>query len=142
MTINHEEEHIGFLIRQVAHLSHQLFNKSLEKEGITATQEGILSFLNRHKGATQSQLRDYLLVRASSVTKLVEQLEAKSLLTRSSHPDDARIKLLKLTTKGQQLQQKLWEIKMSVEAEITVSLSNAEQEAMRKSLQKMRQTLA
>lgn len=136
-----EEEHIGFLIRQVAHLSHQRFNQSLEKEGITAMQEGILSFLNRHHGSTQTQLKDYLLIKASSVTKLVDQLEDKGLLTRTAHPNDARIKLLQLTSTGQNLQNHLWNIKISVEAEITQNLTEDQRTAMLFSLQKMRETL-
>ncbi len=86
-----DHHHIGLLIQQISHLVIQLHNEKLEKEGVTSSQERLLTLLYIHDGATQSQLQQDLLIKPSSVTKLIDVLEHKGLVTRVSGVKDGRV---------------------------------------------------
>lgn len=125
-----EEQHIGYLLRQTAHLSHTIYNKKLEKEGISVSQDSVLSLLYRSNGLTQKELQQALYIQASSLTKLIDILEKKGLVTRISHPEDARYKLISLTEVGSSLKNQLWSVKTEAEKEITKGLSIQEIEVL------------
>lgn len=121
-----DHHHIGILIQQISHLVIQLHNEKLEKEGVTSSQERLLTLLYIHDGATQSQLQQDLLIKPSSVTKLIDVLEHKGLVTRVSGTKDGRIKRIHLTEKGKQLEERLWNIKNEMEALLAKNLSGEE----------------
>lgn len=124
---NSQDHHIGFLVQQISHLVIQLHNEKLEKEGVTSSQERLLTLLYINNGATQSELQQDLLIKPSSVTKLIDVLAQKGLVTRVADSKDARVKVINLTEKGQLMEAKLWDIKKQMEERIAKSLSEEQQ---------------
>lgn len=122
-----QDHHIGFLVQQISHLVIQLHNEKLEKEGVTSSQERLLTLLYINNGATQSELQQDLLIKPSSVTKLIDVLEQKGLVTRIADSKDARVKIIHLSEKGQLMEAKLWDIKKQMEERIAKSLSEEQQ---------------
>lgn len=49
---------------------------------------------------TQKQLLQYLDVKSSTLTVLLEQLEHKGLIIRKLHPEDSRAKIISLSEQG------------------------------------------
>lgn len=114
-----QDNHIGYLIHQIAHLILQQYNEKLEREGITASQERVLVLLYKHDGVTQSNLQQDLFIKPSSVTKLIDILERKGLVKRTNGGKDGRVKKISLTDKGKQLEESLWSIKEEMEAQLS-----------------------
>ncbi len=71
-----------------------------EKYELTMMQSTALTMLTQDSPKAMRTLSDYFMCDASTVTGLVDRLEARKLITRSNHPTDRRIKLLALTNEG------------------------------------------
>lgn len=89
-------------------LIERVMNPYFAQFGISAAQWGVLVTLDRFKsdfpqGMRLSDLGELLLVRAPSVTTVVDRLERSGLVTRATQPGDLRAKLVRLTASGQQL---------------------------------------
>lgn len=136
-----EDNHIGYLLQQVSHLSQQLYNEKLEREGVSFSQDRVLSLLYKNDGATQSELQKGLFIKPSSLTKLIDILEQKKLVRRINNERDGRVKTIILTEEGKQLEKKLWNIKELVEAEVTRFLTKDEKYLFRKHLKQVRKNL-
>ncbi|WP_404900549.1 hypothetical protein PV791_05820 [Priestia filamentosa] len=67
-----QDNHIGYLSQQISHLLIQLHNEKLKREEITSSQERLLTILYIRDGATPSELKQDLLIKPSSITKLVD----------------------------------------------------------------------
>jgi DNA-binding MarR family transcriptional regulator len=136
-----QDQHIGYLIQQISHLVIQRHNRKLENEGVTSSQERLLTLLLLKDGATQSELQQDLLIKPSSVTKLIDVLEHKGLVTRISDARDGRVKTIHLTEKGKQLEKRLWQIKDELEVEISSSLSNQQTDLLIQLLNEIKHNL-
>lgn len=138
---NSQDHHVGFLVQQISHLVVQLHNEKLEKEGVTSSQERLLTLLYINNGATQSELQQDLLIKPSSVTKLVDVLEQKGLVTRVADSKDARVKIIHLTEKGQLMEAKLWDIKKQMEERISTGLAEQQQRELVELLKTVRKNV-
>jgi DNA-binding MarR family transcriptional regulator len=71
---------------------------------LTLAQFDVLAQLLRHPdGMTAGALSEELLVTAGNVTGLVDRLEAQRLVTRRTAPDDARVRIVRLTAAGRRV---------------------------------------
>jgi|GEM_PF-5929480 len=136
---NSQDHHIGYIIQQISHLILQLHNEKLEKEGVTSSQERVLTLLYMKNGATQSELQQDLFIKPSSVTKLIDVLEQKELVVRVADSKDARVKMIHLSEKGKRMEEKLWSIKNQMEELIAKSISTEQRAELVDSLKKIRQ---
>lgn len=80
--------------------------------GLTPGKFNIL-FTIKHrggeKGISQVDVSKHLIVTKSNLTKLIVKLEKDGLVTRSALAGDRRVNVLKVTSKGSHLLDKLWE---------------------------------
>jgi DNA-binding MarR family transcriptional regulator len=74
-----------------------------EKFDLTMMQSTALLMLGDGNPKAMRTLSDYFMCDASTVTGLIDRLEARSLVERINHPTDRRVKLLKLTDEGTQI---------------------------------------
>lgn len=76
----------------------------LDGHGVTGVQVYILVSLSlQASGKPMSYLADQLHCDASNITSIVDKLELLGLIERHIDPADRRIKLLRLTAKGEQV---------------------------------------
>jgi len=68
---------------------------------LSVPQFRVLTFLNRHEGASLSDVADHIGLTLPSMSKIVDGLVARNLVTRQTHPGDRRRVKLALTTEGQ-----------------------------------------
>lgn len=141
MEVNIEDNHIGYLIRQVSLLSQQLYNDKLDREGVTFSQDSVLSILYKNNGATQSDLRTSLFIKPSSVTNLINTLERKNLVKRIMSNKDGRVKKIVLTEEGLLLEERLLTIKKDVEFKLTRFLSKGEVSLLSNHLKQVKKSL-
>lgn len=96
------ENSIGFLLDRVSQLMRLGLNRKFTSAGCRATAEQwkILIALWQTDGMTQQELTESVFKSKASVTKLIDGLETRELVTRQFDPDDRRIKKVFLAPKG------------------------------------------
>lgn len=72
-------------------------------DSLSIPQLRSLAFLNRHPGASLSELADHLGVTCATASTTVERLVQRNLVERNDHPQERRRVVLSLTTEGKSL---------------------------------------
>ena len=67
---------------------------------LTVTQFRVLAFLNRHPGASLSDVADHIGLTLPSMSKLIDQLVARKVVAREADKQDRRRVTLALTGRG------------------------------------------
>jgi DNA-binding MarR family transcriptional regulator len=95
-----EREIVG-LIHQISHHGRQMFMQGLARDKLTLTHWMILEELNANRdGLTMRAIADSAGMTPSSVTGLVDALEARRWTARQSDPSDRRVVRVALTKSG------------------------------------------
>jgi MarR family transcriptional regulator for hemolysin len=87
---------ILFLISDVGRLLRTRADQKARQFGMTRAQWAVLLMLERHEGANQSDLADFLEIQPITLTRLVDRLCDNGLIERRPDPADRRAKLLYL----------------------------------------------
>ncbi|MBP2630442.1 MAG: hypothetical protein H6Q70_1070 [Firmicutes bacterium] len=135
------ENHVGYLIQQISHLLEQLFNKNLANEDLSFSHARLIYLLYKNDGMTQSELQQDLLIKPSSITKLIDVLEKKGLVKREASNEDARIKRIYLTDEGKKKEEILCSIKENTEVNLLKTISESEHQDLIRILKSIKQTL-
>ncbi|HHX66894.1 MAG: MarR family transcriptional regulator [Miniphocaeibacter sp.] len=116
------------------------FDQMAEKYGVTGTQARILNFIVR-KGKNyeiyQKEIEEEFNLRRSTVTGIIQLIEGKELITRTISKEDARVKKIKLTKKGIDLQKKISVEINNYEKILTNGISKGDLEILSKVLDKI-----
>ncbi len=92
---------VGVLLGRCDHLVHMRMDRQLRGYGVTPIQCRSLLYLHAcGGGATQKQLQEHLMVKPSTVNGIVDRLEEKGLVQRSTDQLDGRRRLLRLTAQS------------------------------------------
>jgi DNA-binding MarR family transcriptional regulator len=97
------EAHLGFWLRFVSNHVSQAFARKVESRGVTVAEWVALRELYQHKSALASELAIRLGMTRGGVSKLVDRLERKALVSRATREGDARYQSLTLTKAGRDL---------------------------------------
>ena len=138
-----EEFRFGREVQHVANQFRRLGDENLQKEGITISQLRVIAYIS-HRGAVpvyQKELEEHFGIRRSSVTGLLQNMEKSGLLVRSGAPQDARVKLVALTEKSRELDEKLKSYIHGLESELMKGFTAEEKDAMRGFLLRMLENL-
>jgi DNA-binding MarR family transcriptional regulator len=108
-------ESVGYLIARVKSvMSNMVTQRTMAELGITSTQASILFMVASGRCLVAAELaRDYG-IDASAVTRLIDRLEKRGLLTRVRSSEDRRVVHLALTPEGYELAARMPEIFTSV----------------------------
>ncbi|WP_010421486.1 MarR family winged helix-turn-helix transcriptional regulator [Anaerophaga thermohalophila] len=106
------EYHKGFinLTYTVKLLSHK-FHKSLKAHGLTEPQYNVLRILRGFRSQAPLSIgfiKQRMLDKDSDVSRIVDRLFEKGLLSRKENPDDRRQKSVEINTKGLELLDKMF----------------------------------
>jgi DNA-binding MarR family transcriptional regulator len=104
-------ESVGYLISRVkSTMSNMVTQRTMAELGITSTQASILFMVASGKCLVAADLaRDYG-IDASAVTRLIDRLEKRGLLTRVRSSEDRRVVRLALTQEGYELAERMPDI--------------------------------
>ena len=89
-------------------------------------QDQLLDRLEMENPVDVSTLADLLAVRPSTVSKMLDRLIERGLVSRSSNARDARRTMVHLTPEGLEAQRKVRDIWNKLEADLTSALSQDE----------------
>lgn len=82
-------------------------DRLLEKRGLNRSHHRILYFVARHDRLSVGELLDILQISKQSLNQPLKQLVSMGLLLQKKSGEDKRVKLLRLSARGQRLEQLL-----------------------------------
>lgn len=127
------EDVIGKYIAKVSYLLNQEMNHSLGScdVDITGDQFRLLTHLWKHDGIPQNALSQCAGRDRGSITRMVDILENKGIITRISDKNDRRINLIYLTKKGKEIKDKANNCATQVLSKATAGFTPEEVETFR-----------
>ena len=96
-------EQMGSWISRVYRRRFQLNEMLLEKMGIGPGQVPILTQLDYHGELTQRELAEHTHVTAATISGTLKRMEKAGLVYRTDDNRDARVSIVRLTEKGQEV---------------------------------------
>jgi DNA-binding MarR family transcriptional regulator len=103
-------DHLGYWLRRLSDEVHGRFERELAEHGVTVSQWAVLITVHRGDATTTREVARYLDIDAGAVSRLVDRLTAKGLMTREPDPASRRTLRLALTDTGRDLTPRLAEI--------------------------------
>lgn len=130
--------HIGFWMRRVSnHVSHA-FARKLESHGVTVAEWVVLrEMYAHHDKAAPSRVADLTGLSRGAVSKLIDRLRDKKLVTREASADDRRYQELELTKAAIALVPKLARLADDNDEEFFQKLSTSERTTLTDLLKKL-----
>lgn len=103
------EESLGYIVGRAGRSMANCLNHKFEKSGhdVTCEQWAVLMNLWRKNGQSQKELSGVTCKDKTSITRLIDGMEKRNLVVRIPDKSDGRQKIIYLTQKGKELQQKL-----------------------------------
>jgi DNA-binding MarR family transcriptional regulator len=121
---------LGRLLSQLGTHAALAFGRKIKGFGISPPHVGIMRWIRDHAGENQRQLATHLGVLPSRLVLLLDELDAKGLVSRQRSTQDRRNQQLQLTGKGVRLLEKVELIAAAHEAELSSGLTESERETL------------
>jgi DNA-binding MarR family transcriptional regulator len=101
-------QRLGPLVRDVIKLAHRDFEERLRPLGLTRPQGAALKMLDPEgEGLPIVAMAQEMGCHSSNLTGLLDRLEARGLVRRATHPEDRRVKMVRLTQGGIELREQV-----------------------------------
>lgn len=128
------EQCINFELTKAQNYVQQLFKAELAPFGVTPGQYGVLKCLWDENGLTAKQLAERLYLDSSTITGILDRMEAKGLIKRSHDPRDRRALRIMVTTAGQELEKPVDNAIINANKKALRNLNKKEAEVLKKLL--------
>lgn len=135
------DENIGTMLAQVSRLIRRSFDERARAICVTRPQWQVLSILKRNSGINQGGLAEILEVEPITAGRMIDRLQEAKLVERRPDPMDRRVWRLYLTPKGEKLLEDLRPFAMETFEIALEGISEAEQEQLLATLDRMRTNL-
>lgn len=136
---NNHDYVFQFYIRSIGHNIKRILDERLIPYDITNQQARIVGFISdnqiKGKNISQKDIELAMGLKGSSITSLMQGLERKGFILRTSSAHDARTKELILTDKGQALIDEFNEVFIETEERITHGMTEEQRETFLQMLQ-------
>jgi DNA-binding MarR family transcriptional regulator len=132
------QSHIGFWMRLVSNNVSQAFAAKLDETGVTVAEWVVMREMYGEAGiTTPSQVAELTHLTRGAVSKLLERLLQKGLITRTESKEDRRYQDIQLTTAGRKLVPQLAALADQNDKEFFSSISASERAQLMKLLKKL-----
>lgn len=121
---------VAFLLSQVGAHAAACFEQRLTAIGLTPQHVGLLRMLGSNPGMTQQAMAGLFGIFPSRLVRLLDELEARQLLTRRSNPADRRSHHLHLTPAGTRSLRRIATITAQLEEHLLASLPQAQRHTL------------
>lgn len=137
------DEVFSVLTGKVSNAINRTFLRAFANEGldITTEQWTILACLWKEDKVTQQTLSNITLKDKPSITRLIDNLEKRRLVTRVSDSSDRRINLIHLTSAGEALQAKATDIVQKISDKTLKDVHENDLNTVREVLKKIMKNL-
>ncbi len=115
---------LGFVLNDVARLLRKRFEQRARASalGLTRAQAAVLAYLARQEGINQAALAQTLDLEPITLARLLDRLQAASLIERRADPNDRRAHLLYLTEAAYPLLDGIFALAAEVREEALVGI--------------------
>lgn len=127
-----EAGYLGYLLRQAAGVYRHSVERALTDLAVTPPQFSVLTMLAAYPGLSGADLARLALLTPQTVSVIVTNLEKSGLVTRQKHDVHGRIIQLAITASGRTLLAVCRRRVHAIEAELTLELPAAEEQAIRR----------
>lgn len=121
-----DKDSLGFLVADVSRLLRNAFQNRLGAGNLTFLQARALVYIARHEGVRQNQLAELLEIQPITLVHVIDQLEARRLVKRTTDARDRRAKLLFLTPPAQPVLESIDVVVDSIRDDAMSGLDNDE----------------
>ncbi|MGV9709498.1 MarR family winged helix-turn-helix transcriptional regulator [Gordonia sp. NPDC003424] len=126
------EDDLGFLIARVSALLVKTTNRTLAPLGLKVRAYSVLAAVcDEPTGITQRRLASDVGLDPSQIVALVDDLEGRDLVVRTTDPDDRRNKLILATDGGRELCERAHGLTKDVARELFVDADREQLETLR-----------
>jgi len=126
----------------LARESKQALGQQLQRYGVHSGQQYLVELLwDRPDGLTVGEIAGRLAVEAPSITRTVQRMARQGFVEKHPHPTDARLVIVKLTKKGQALQQVIPQAISHFEEQMLAGLSEVERAFLIRLIKHMHQNI-
>jgi len=135
-------EHFGPLMGYCDHQAQKLMGRMLRQYDVSPMQCRTLTYLHKQTGeVNQKMLEQFLMVKPSTVNGIVDRLEEKGLLRRTTSQKDGRCRILTLTEDGMHFYDDLIDVAHRVEQQMEAGFTADELETLRSYLLRVARNL-
>ncbi|UUD64547.1 MarR family transcriptional regulator [Pseudomonas seleniipraecipitans] len=127
----------GHLIALINQLKDRLLERHLVDHDVTAAQFKIVLLISQERASSSADLVRLLSLDSGAMTRMLDRLEQKGLLTRERSIEDRRQVRLTLTESGKALGVRVPQIAADATNELTGCLSRSELDEFQRLLKKM-----
>lgn len=131
------EKKLGFLIGNLFYAYTNYLNNSLKEMDITLSQARVLLVLAKNDGVSIDFLSSETKIGKSSITKSVKILERKQYLTKDIDPEDNRRKIIRITSKGKEIQKQAVKVNDEIEEKLNAEFGKKEIESLKNELEEL-----
>ncbi len=135
--VSHLQDHLGFWLRMVSNQVSHRFAQSLEGSGVTVAEWVILRMMYSAGTTSPSSVAALTGLTRGAVSKLIERLREKQLLTRVEAAGDRRFQDVALTPTGNAIVPQLAALADSNDREFFRHLSSEEHQQLLRTLKKL-----
>jgi DNA-binding MarR family transcriptional regulator len=128
---------LGFLLSWNGQRIARRFAESLEPLGLRPPHFGIMRMLSFAPGRTQQELVAGAMIDASSMVKMIDELERMGLAERRINPDDRRKRAVYLTAAGRRKLERAQKVANGVADDVFGALSAKERATLQELLRKL-----
>jgi DNA-binding MarR family transcriptional regulator len=132
------EKSVGFLLAKAYQRACAHFKEEFDRYDVTPQQFGLLAFLWREDGISQTELSARSQIDRTTMGGIIDRLEKEGLIERRNHPDDRRAYQIFLTAKGKSLEDELCIAANKVQDKMKSPLTAEEQATFIRLLEKLR----
>jgi DNA-binding MarR family transcriptional regulator len=137
LNVSDLKKHVGFWLRFVSnHVSHA-FARKLQVSGVTVAEWVVMREMFDDEETSPGVLAERIGMTRGGVSKLVERLVTKKLITRRERSDDRRFQSIALTAAGRRLVPQLAALADQNDEEFFHTLSAAERAALVTTMKKL-----
>jgi len=125
----------SYLVARLDRLIRQRLSEALKPFDVSVPQYPLMSVLDHRPGLSNAQLARRSYITAQAMHQVVNALEQRGLIRRSSSPDHGRVQMAELTDSGRHLLEKCDGAVAQVEADLFGALGPDEESLLRRFLQ-------
>lgn len=109
----------GYNISNILRLKRQLVDAILKQDGFTRSEWQTLAWLYVFDHCcSQQQLQEYLAVDRAHLTRILDRLEKKKIITRKMNPLDKRSRIVSVNSRSKQQVEKIYKTLVSIDSKL------------------------
>jgi len=129
--------HIGYYVQEIARKTTVALNEKMKAFNLSYAQFRVINCIAKRGDLSQKNILEDIVVKASTLSGLLDLLEEKGFVEKKVAAYDGRIRLVGLTNLGHDVWEKTYKIVMSFEEETTKHIPKERKEELLNYLKEM-----